>query len=237
MIQAISYLLYLLLARPDLHVAQGLLSSDKTVTFLFGIGGEGIRQFNVEWDDRDFNKLLYAFIYRLYEPGDFADSSYTHTKVDEKFMARYTIKITDHGHTKECHGFYSLYARNPFTTHTHVLSNPTFKLGDDDLTVLKDQLCRGKCFEELEILKEHVHSPKWVPGVMVAAHGENFKSLSGGGRGVQHCRVRTHSATWQNEVACSLSQNSFSFPANFANRMDSQFHHHVTGVMILISIM
>ena len=74
------------------------------VTFLFGIGGEGIWQFDVEWDDRDFNKLLYAFIYCLYEPGDFADSSYTHTEVDEKFMARYTIKITDHGHTKECHG-------------------------------------------------------------------------------------------------------------------------------------
>ena len=40
--QAISYLHYLLLARPDLYVAQGLLSSDKNVVFLFGIGGEGI---------------------------------------------------------------------------------------------------------------------------------------------------------------------------------------------------
>ena len=145
------------------------------VTFLFGIGGEGIQQFNVEWDDQDLNKLLYAFIYHLYIPGDFADSSYTHTEVDEKFMARYTIKITDHRHTKECHGFYSIYARNLFATRTHVLSNPTFKLGDDNLTVLKGQLCRGKCFEELEILKEHVHSPKWVPGVVVATHGENLK--------------------------------------------------------------
>ena len=51
LIQAISCLHYLLLARLDLHVAQGLLSSDKTVTFLFGIGGKGIWQFNVEWDD------------------------------------------------------------------------------------------------------------------------------------------------------------------------------------------
>ena len=90
-------------------------------------------------------------------------------------MARYTNKITDHGHTKECHGFYSIYAGNPFATRTHVLSNPAFKLRDNDLTVLKDQLCQGKCFEELEILKEHVHSPKWVPGVVVATHGENFK--------------------------------------------------------------
>ena len=33
------------------------------VTFLFGIGGEGIRQFDVEWEDPDVNKLLYVFIY------------------------------------------------------------------------------------------------------------------------------------------------------------------------------
>ena len=71
--QAISYLHYLLLARPDLHVAQGLLSFKNKVIFYFGIGGEGIREFAVEWKDEDLNKLLYAFIYRLYEPSDFAD--------------------------------------------------------------------------------------------------------------------------------------------------------------------
>jgi hypothetical protein len=58
--QAISCLHYLLLTRPDLYVAQGLLSSDNTVIFYFGIGGEGIWQFEVEWEDREFNELLYA---------------------------------------------------------------------------------------------------------------------------------------------------------------------------------
>jgi len=175
-IQAISYLHYLLLARPDLYVAQGLLSSSDKVLFLFGIGGEGIREFDVEWKDRDFYKLLYVFIYRLYEPGNFADSSYIKTEFDEETTARYTINITYRG-TKECRGFYSIYARNPFATRTHVLSNPNFEVEGNDLTVLKDQFCRVKRrFEELTILNEYVHKPERVPGVVVATYGEQIRS-------------------------------------------------------------
>jgi hypothetical protein len=172
---AFSYLHYLLLARPDLYVAQGLLLSSQ-VTFLFGIGGEGIRRFDVDWNDGDLNKLLYAFIYRLYEPGDFADPSYIKTEFDEDTTARYTIKITYPGGTKEFPGFYSIYARNPFATRTHVLSNPNFKSEDNDLTILKDQFCRvGRRFEEWKILSEYVHKPKGVPGVVVAAYSEQIK--------------------------------------------------------------
>ena len=174
-VQAISYLHYLLLARPDLYVAQGLLSSDKRVTFLFGIGGEGIRQFDVERKDKDFNKLLYAFISRLYDPGNFADPSYVKTEFDDKTTATYTINIIDRGGTRECPGFYSIYARNPFATRTHVLSNPNFH-GGNDFTVLKDQLCRkGRRFAELDILDKYVHKPERVPGVVVAAYGEKIR--------------------------------------------------------------
>jgi hypothetical protein len=174
--QAISYLHYLLLARPDLNVAQGLLSSDNKVIFLFGIGGEGIREFDLEWKDPDFNNLLYAFIYRLYEPGDFADSSYIKTEFDKRTTAKYTINITYRGRKKECPGFYSIYARNPFATRTHVLSNPNFKVEGNELTVLKDQFCRVKRrFDELRILNKYVHKPERVPGVVVAAYGEQIK--------------------------------------------------------------
>ncbi|KAI0278005.1 hypothetical protein BGY98DRAFT_1097048 [Russula aff. rugulosa BPL654] len=176
---AFSYLHYLLLARPDLYVAQGLLlssSKQQQVTFLFGIGGEGIRRFDVKWNDRDLNKLLYAFIYRLYEPGDFADPSYIKTEFDEDTTARYTIKITYPGGTKVCPGFYSIYARNPFATRTHVLSNPNCKVKGDDLTILKDQFCRVKRrFEEITILNEYVHNPERVPGVVVAVYGEKIE--------------------------------------------------------------
>jgi hypothetical protein len=174
--QGILYLHYLLLARPDLYVAQGLLTSNAGVTFLFGIGGAGIREFEVEWAHKDLYKLLYAFIYRLYEPGDFADSSYIKTEFDEDTTARYTIKIAYPRGTKECHGFYSIYARNPFATRTHVLSNPNFKVEGHDLTILKDQFCRVKRrFEELTILNEYVHKPERVPGVVVAVYGEQIK--------------------------------------------------------------
>jgi hypothetical protein len=178
--QAISYLHYLLLARPDLYVVQGLLSSSDKVTFLFGIGGEGIREFDVEWNAPDLNKLLYAFIYRLYEPGErFADPSYTEIKQikhDKVATTTYTIKITYPGGTTECPGFYPIYARNPFATRTHVLSNPNFKVGDNDLTVFKDQFCQvGRRFEELTILNEYVHKPERVPGVVVAPYGEIIK--------------------------------------------------------------
>ena len=174
--QAISYLHYLLLARPDLYVAQGLLSYDTGVTFLFGIGGEGIREFDVKWRDPDFNKLLYAFIYRLYEPGNFADSSYMKTEFSDESTARYTINIIDQGGTKECPGFYSIYARNPFAARTHVLSNPNFKVHGNNLTVLKDQVCRrGRRFTELKILNKYVHKPEGVPGVVVATYGEEIR--------------------------------------------------------------
>jgi hypothetical protein len=173
--QAISYLHYLLLARPDLYVAQGLLSSSNKVIFLFGIGGEGIRHFAVDWKDPELNNLLYAFIYRLYEPGNFADSSYIKTEFDKETTARYTINISYQGRTKECPGFYSIYARNPFATRTNVLSNPKFKVEGNDFTILKDQFCRVKRpFEELRILNEYVHKPERVPGVVVATFGERI---------------------------------------------------------------
>jgi hypothetical protein len=98
--QAISYLHYLLLARPDLYVTQGLLTTNAGVTFLFGIGGAGIREFKAKWAHKDLYKLLYAFIYRLYEPGDFADPTYIKTEFDEEFTAKYTIKITSPGRTQ-----------------------------------------------------------------------------------------------------------------------------------------
>ena len=172
--QAISYLHYLLQARPDLYVAQDLLFFENDVIFYFGICGEGIRHFDVEWEDQDLNKFLYAFIYHLYEPGHFADPTHTETELDEETMARYTIKITRPGGMTECRGFYPIYARNPFATRTHILSNPNFS---DDLTILKDQYCRVKRrFEELTILNEYVHKPERVPGVVVAAYGERIES-------------------------------------------------------------
>jgi hypothetical protein len=176
--QAMSYLHYLLLARPDLYVAQGLLSSDNSVIFYFGIGGEGIYHFEINWEDPEFNKFLYAFIYRLYHPGDFMDLSYIKTKFDAETVAKYTISITDPGSPRHHDGFYSIYAKNPFATRTHVLSNPDSEVKGDKVTILKISFGRVKRrFEELTILSEYVHKPEGVPGVVVAAYGESISYL------------------------------------------------------------
>jgi hypothetical protein len=94
--QVYSYMYYLLLARPDLHVVQGMLASEKEVKFLFGIGGFGIRAFTFIWETKDLHRLMYAFIYRLYDPGHFADSSYLEKVPNlEDSKAIYTVRVTE----------------------------------------------------------------------------------------------------------------------------------------------
>jgi hypothetical protein len=167
---AATYLHYLLLARPDFLVAQGLLTTKSGVMFLLGIGGVGIQELVVEWGDKNLYKFIYAFIYRLYDPSHFADPLYTRTGFNkETFEATYTV----HFQTKERPDFHPIHARNPFTTRTHVLSNPSVTPGADRVpTVLKEQLCRsGRRFDEFTILTK-IHQPMNVPGVVEAVNGE-----------------------------------------------------------------
>ena len=184
-IQAISYLHYLLLARPDLYVVQGVLISKSSVKFLFGVGGRGVLEFDADWDNPNLYKFLYGFIYRLYDPGHFADSLYIGTEFDKDTAVTYTIYITTPEGMKTCCGFYPVYAKNPFTSRTHVLSNPNSKLqiNGNNLTVLKDQLCRIKRrFKEYTILNDYVHQSERVPGVVVATHGEEIMCPHSGER-------------------------------------------------------
>jgi hypothetical protein len=80
--QAVSYLHYLLLARPDFYVAQGMLISDDGVWFLLGISGVGIRSTTASWTSSKLPELVYACIYRLYSPAHFADPSYVDAMID-----------------------------------------------------------------------------------------------------------------------------------------------------------
>ena len=173
---AISYLHYMLLSRPDRHAVQALLTTKTAITFFFGIGGLGVRSFQVVWGSDGLCQSMCAFVYRLYEPGNFADPSYVDMKPDwENATVYYTINITvmseaggaDAEESIQCPDFSVISARNPFETRTHVLSNPDSKvmLGNKRLTVLKDQLCRlGSRFNEHTILSR-VHNPEPIPGV------------------------------------------------------------------------
>ena len=134
------YLHYLLLARPNFLVAQGLLITMRSVMFLMGTGGVGVQQLKVNWEDKDLHKFIYAFIYRLYDPSHFADPSYVRTRFNkETYEASYTVDFS----TKKFPGFRTIHAKNPFTTRTHVISNPSLTQGADrSPTVIKEQLCR-----------------------------------------------------------------------------------------------
>ncbi len=181
--QAISYLHYLLLARPDLYVAQGLLISNEGVTFLLGIGGKGIRRFSAAWTHPRLYKLMYAFVFRLYDPGDFMDQSYV-DMVPLVDRVMFTIRIplgagVDGVETEreiECAGFSPIYATNPFGTRTHILSNPhsDIKIDGRVLTVFKDQLCRpDPRFDEYTILT-HIHGQEEIPGVVEAVYHKSI---------------------------------------------------------------
>jgi hypothetical protein len=173
--KAATYLHYLLLARPDFLVAQGLLVTESKVVFLVGIGGRGIWEHTVRWSDKnDLCEVLYAFICRLYRPSHFADTSYR-TEFDEKTReVTYTVRLKN----KDYPGFRPIHARTPFDTRTHVLSNPSSEVmpevegNDGPFTVIKDQLCRtGRCFDEYTLLSK-IHQPARVPGVVEAVVGE-----------------------------------------------------------------
>ena len=106
---AATYLYYLLLSRPNFLVAQGLLTTRGSVMFLVGISGVGIWQLEVNWDNKDLHKLIYAFIYRLYDPSHFADPSYARTKFNQETSeASYTIDFLSYRFS----GFHPIHARN-----------------------------------------------------------------------------------------------------------------------------
>ncbi|KAG8934076.1 hypothetical protein FRC01_005237 [Tulasnella sp. 417] len=180
--QAISYLHYLLLARPDLYVAQGMLTSKTGITFLVGIGGHGVRSLLVDWSNKELSKLMYAFIFCLYRPDKFADPSFEIGHVKDG-QVTYTIKLPIKPGVDEVptdqqvvifREFLPIYAGSPFETRTHVFSNTDSEvtINNKRLTVLKDQFCReGTRFNEYDILK-HVHAEEKVPGVVQAVYND-----------------------------------------------------------------
>ena len=160
-----------------------MLTSTKKVTFLFGIGGLGIRSFVVPWASDQLHRLAYAFFYRVYDPGRFSDASYITMVPDfERDIVAYTVQIRvttrdDSIQDITLTNLFPLYASSPFGTRTHILSDPD--LGVDvngkPLAVLKDQLCRHPTrFDEHSILSQ-VHHPRNMPGVIEEVYHESIE--------------------------------------------------------------
>ncbi|KAF8500893.1 hypothetical protein F5888DRAFT_1801442 [Russula emetica] len=112
----------------------GLSTSESDVMFLLGIGGVGIHTFSDKWVSKELHRLIYAFIYRLYDLGDFVDLSYVEMVPDlEENSVTYNVQITEvNGMDRNpimITNLHPIYASNPFGTRTHILSNPDSKVG------------------------------------------------------------------------------------------------------------
>ncbi|KAG8916954.1 hypothetical protein FRC01_002755, partial [Tulasnella sp. 417] len=162
-----------------------ILASEGSLMFLVGIGGFGIQRLKKRWDDEELSKLLYAFIYRTYDPAHFADSLYKLDPiVDEEHRPTWSITIGVKsrvgGAATErpvlCPNFLPLYSSSPFGIRTHVFAAMGEGIDVDrgKLTVLKDQVCHRFDKHEIEIL-ELVHKSKRVPGVVEAVYHKSIE--------------------------------------------------------------
>ncbi|PPQ82397.1 hypothetical protein CVT25_008358 [Psilocybe cyanescens] len=165
--QAASHLYYMILARPDLYVAHGLLLDDLGVTFFAGITGHGIFCIRLEFDDDRLRPLLYALVHHIYNPGEFKDN-----RVGMQFNwqlqgSEYTLRLQmSSGLSLPCNKFRAIYAGNPFETTTYAYAR-------SQRPILP---CDAIQVNEPEILK-HIHEERDIPGVVKLLHDEEWETL------------------------------------------------------------
>lgn len=177
--QAASYVYYMILARPDLYVAHGLLIDKSGVTFFVGITGVGICDVQLNYTDAKLYSTLFALIKHIYDPGHFKDNrcEVTFNTNAQKFEYTLSFELTPGNAPTKCGGFQAMYASNPFETTTYVFATtggdtkPTM-VGNQRLRIVKDQYCRKTRFNEPEILK-HIQN---TPGVVTLVHDEEWET-------------------------------------------------------------
>jgi hypothetical protein len=169
--KAVSYLHYLMTARPDLEAGLGFLTFKAGITFFVAFQGipEG-EITTIGWDDEGLARTMFAFIYRLYNPGLWVKKDYSRRRISEDGHTTAAfdlkVKLTDAKQIVQCDRFQPVYASRPFGTRTHVLVNPTSEIYVEGkhVLVIKDQLCHDRRFTEKEIY-EQIHADGSVPGV------------------------------------------------------------------------
>ncbi|KAJ8514827.1 hypothetical protein ONZ45_g7679 [Pleurotus djamor] len=162
LLKAASYAYYWLLSRPDRLVALSFLTAESGITFLVAFqGSSSTRILYLPWGSDLITELIYAFVYRLYSPGNWANPHFT-KKVTEN-DAVFDIKVNDIPYED----FKPLFASNPFRTRTHVLFNLNHSSA---VQVIKSQLSRkSRRFVEREIY-QHIRRDGDVPGIPHVLH-------------------------------------------------------------------
>ncbi|KAJ8514842.1 hypothetical protein ONZ45_g7680 [Pleurotus djamor] len=156
LLKTASYAHYWLLDRPDRMVALSFLSSQRGITFLVAPQGTTTTYTHfLPWRAPSITKIVFAFLYRLYDPGEWAIPQFSR-RVDVNDPV-FDIRIDQTIYV----GFKPIFASNPFKTRVHVFANPDHAT----VRVIKSQLSRNsRRFLEREIYN-HIHRDGDVPGI------------------------------------------------------------------------
>ncbi|KJA13916.1 hypothetical protein HYPSUDRAFT_49539 [Hypholoma sublateritium FD-334 SS-4] len=177
-LQAASYSIFLLQARPDLLAVQGfcVTKSGIILTIASSSGVTKTKALNMSVSAN--RVLLYAFVTRLYEPDpNMVDPSIKRRWDDTAPQPHYVFDITltpADGDPVVCSGYRTVYARESLGQRAHIFVNeinPTSFRGAA-IPVIKDAYCDLNCrFTEDAIIK-HIHHEGDIPGIVRVAYAE-----------------------------------------------------------------
>ncbi|KAJ8519768.1 hypothetical protein ONZ45_g3314 [Pleurotus djamor] len=157
LLKTASYVHYWLLSRPDRMVALSFLTAQRGITFLVAPQGTTTTYtLFLPWRSPSITKMVFAFLYRLYDPGEWAMP-----RVSRRVDGNDTVFDVRTDDTTIYLGFKPIFASDPFRTRTHVFANPDHPT----VRVIKSQLSRNsRRFLEREIYN-HIHRDGDVPGI------------------------------------------------------------------------
>ena len=177
-IQSASYSIFLLQARPDLLAVQGFCVT-KTGIMLSITSSSCVKMTEaLNMSDHAHRVLLYAFVNRLYDPGqDMIDPSVKRRWDDTVPHPHYVFDITLNPVDRNpviCSGYRTVYARESLGQRAHIFvneANPTHYNGVP-IPVIKDAYCNEhNRFTEDEIIN-HIHRKGDVPGIVHIVYAE-----------------------------------------------------------------
>ncbi|KJA13870.1 hypothetical protein HYPSUDRAFT_49570 [Hypholoma sublateritium FD-334 SS-4] len=177
-LQAASYSILLLQARPDLLAGQGFCVTKSGIMLIFASSSGVTMTEALNMSVAANRVLLYAFITRLYEPDpNMVDPSIKRRWDDTAPKPHYVFDITltpGDGDPVVCSGYRTVYARESLGQRAHIFineANPTSFRGAA-IPVIKDAYCdQNTRFTEDEIIKR-IHREGDVPGIVRVAYAE-----------------------------------------------------------------
>lgn len=176
-VQATSYTLSLLQARPDRVSVQGFYVDEEGVTLIIS-DVEGVKKSSkLKLSEALDVRLIYAFVRRLYDPHpSMLDPTIKRRKDSDSGLWVFDITLTiPDSPPVECLGYRILSAPGSVGQRTHVFVNsehPARLAGGVCIPVIKDQYCyQNGPFDEAEVIR-HIHADGKKSGVVQMVHSQ-----------------------------------------------------------------